>query len=267
MAVADIFRDLGPRYRQQHRLAVHHKLTRAIEQCRTASLSGHVEQCGHCAHRRISYNSCRNRHVPSVRVWHGRSGWSGARPNCCLWSTSTTSCFKPAPPLCTPPLPIPDTSAHRLASSPFSLPGGKNLTFHPHIHYVVTGGGLSPASDRWIFTNPGFLLSARSEPAFSQPAARSFAAGLYAKQSAATDSLRVWESHESFPRWLRILRRKEWVVHTKPPFGGPQYLLEYLGRYTNRVAISNRRLTAFNGGAVTFLYKDYRRHGPSRNEP
>lgn len=283
--VADIFRALGPRYRQQHRLTVHqHKLMRAIEQCRTASLGGHVEQCSHCAHQRISYNSCRNRHCPKCQNL-ARAQWLERRRAELLPVEYFHVVF--TIPEALHPLALHNkkvlynllfqasaAALQSIAADPIHLGAhigffsilhtwGQNLTLHPHIHCVVTGGGLSPGGDRWIFTKPGFLLSVRVlSRRFRNLLVEALLRAFTQNNLRLPHCLGTWASPEAFPRWLAGLRRREWVVYAKPPFGGPQHVLEYLGRYTHRVAISNRRLTAFDGDAVSFQYKDYRHQGP-----
>ncbi len=284
LEVADIFRALGPRYRQHHPLAVHqHKLMRAIEQCRTASLGGHVEQCGHCAYRRISYNSCRNRHCPKCQNL-ARAQWLQRRKAELLPVEYFHVVF-------TIPEALHALALHNkkvvynllfqasaaalqsIAADPRHLGAqigffsvlhtwGQNLTLHPHIHCVVTGGGLSPSGDRWIFARPGFLLSVRVlSRRFRNLLLEGLRRAMQNEELQLPDSAGLAAPH-TFPRWLQSLRRKEWVVYAKPPFGGPQQVLEYLGRYTHRVAISNQRLVAFHEETVTFRYKDYRRREP-----
>ena len=279
--VADIFRALGPGYRQRHRLAVHqHKLMRAIEQCRTAALGGHVEQCDHCAQQRISYNSCRNRHCPKCQNL-ARARWLQRRkaellPVEYFHVVFTIPEQLHALALCNPKVIynlLFQTSAAALqsiANDPKHLGAqtgffsvlhtwGQNLTFHPHIHCVVTGGGLSPSGERWIFTKPGFLLSVRVlSRRFRNLLLQALQRAFIANRLLFPDAIRSLSAAYSFRNWLTKLRRKDWVVYSKPPFGGPQQVVEYLGRYTHRVAISNQRLVAFDGQAVTFRYKDYR---------
>ena len=287
LEVADIFRTHGARYREQHRMPVYqHKLMRAIECCRTAALGGHVERCGHCAHQRISYNSCRNRHCPKCQNL-ARAKWLERRKGELLPVEYFHVVFT-----------IPDTlhdlcqqnkkvfynllfqasagALQSIARDPKHLGAdigffsilhtwGQNLTLHPHIHSVVTGGGLSPDRKRWISTRPGFFLSVRV-------LSRRFRTLLLDAllQAAKDGQLRFQGSIESlldpavlnvFKHWLQALSQIEWVVYAKPPFGGPQQVLEYLGRYTHRVAICNQRLLAFDGERVTFQYKDYRQSG------
>jgi hypothetical protein len=285
--VADIFRRHGARYRERHRLLPHqHKLMRAIERCRTAALGGHVERCGHCRHQRISYNSCRNRHCPKCQNL-ARAQWLARRKAELLPIEYFHVVF-------TVPSQLHDlawqnqklvynllfqASAQALQSIArdpkhlgadigfFSIlhTWGQNLMFHPHIHSVVTGGGLSFDRKNWSFTKPGFFLSVRV-------LSRRFRRLLLESLKDAFAKLRFHgpiaylQNQRAFNRWLQSLAGIDWVVYSKPPFGGPEQVLEYLGRYTHRVAISNQRLLAFDGQQITFQYKDYRSHGRHRSK-
>ena len=291
LEVADIFRAHGPRYREQHRMPVYqHKLMRAIERCRTAALGGHVERCGHCAHQRIGYNSCRNRHCPKCQNL-ARAKWLERRKGELLPVEYFHVVF-------TIPDVLHDLCLHNrgvlynllfqasagalqsIARDPKHLGAdigffsilhtwGQNLTLHPHIHSVVTGGGLSPDRARWISTRPGFflsvrVLSSRFRTLFLEALLRAAEAGQL-KFPECIDSSIDLSDPSAFKRWVQALSQIDWVVYAKPPFGGPQQVLEYLGRYTHRVAICNQRLLALDEGRVTFQYKDYRQSGDQRH--
>jgi hypothetical protein len=136
---------------------------------------------------------------------------------------------------------------------------GQNLLHHPHLHCVVPGGGLSADGERWISCRPGFFLPVR---VLSRLFRRLFLGQLQRAYDAG--HLRFFNALEplqlpgAFARYLAPVRQSEWVVYAKPPFGGPEHVLEYLGRYTHRVAISNNRLIDFLDGNVSFRWKDYR---------
>ena len=136
---------------------------------------------------------------------------------------------------------------------------GQNLLHHPHLHCVVPGGGLSVDGTRWVGCRPGFFLPVR---VLSRLFRRLFLAQL--QDAFAAGELRFYHALEAlhdagaFARYLAPLARAEWVVYAKPPFGGPERVLEYLGRYTHRVAIANHRLVDFAAGEVAFRWKDYR---------
>ena len=281
LELADIFRRHGESYRQTHRLPrQHRRVMRAIETCRTQALGGHVEQCGHCQHIRISYNSCRNRHCPKCQSL-ARARWLEARKSELLPVEYFHVVF-------TVPEPIAELLFHNqeelydllfrataqtllgIAGDPQHLGAGigffailhtwgQNLHYHPHLHCVVPGGGLSIDHDRWIACRPGFFLPVR---VLSRLFRRLFLDAL--DKAFHNGQLRFFSQLESlrdpaaFARFLAPLRKIEWVVYAKPPFGGPRQVLEYLGRYTHRVAISNQRLVAFQDDQVSFQWKDYR---------
>jgi hypothetical protein len=254
----------------------------AIERCRTAALGGHVERCEDCAHLRVSYNSCRNRHCPKCQAVAAKE-----------WLADRQAELLPVPyfhVVFTLPGPIADiayqnkavvydlllkTAAETLitiAADPKHLGArigltavlhtwGSTLTHHPHAHIIVPGGGLSPDGQRWIACRPRFLLAV---PVLS----RLFLQGLTAAYQAGrlqffADQADLAEPAR-FKAYVAALRKIEWVVYAKPPFGGPGAVLTYLSRYTHRIAIANSRLVAFDGERVTFKWKDYRAKGDAR---
>ena len=256
---------------------------RAIEVCRTAALGGHVEQCGHCSHTRIAYNSCRNRHCPKCQNTE-RARWLESRKAELLPVEYFHVVFT-----------LPEeiariayynqrvvygillrTAAQTLltiARDPKHLGAeigffailhtwGQNLLHHPHVHCVVPGGGLSSDHTRWIACRPGFFLPVR---VLSRLFRRLFLEALQCAFAKAQlqwfGELEALRDPARFTAYLQPLHRQEWVVYAKPPFGGPQQVLAYLGRYTHRVAISNQRLPAARNDTVTFQWKDYRAHG------
>jgi hypothetical protein len=253
---------------------------RAIETCRTAALGGHVDQCGQCQYTRISYNSCRNRHCPKCQSL-ARARWLESRKAELLPVEYFHVVFTVPEPVAALAFqnqalvyPLLFRAAAEtlltIAGDPKHLGAdigffailhtwGQNLRFHPHLHCVVAGGGLSPDGERWIACKPGFFLSVRV-------LSRLFRRLLLAALQKAFDEgqLRFFSELEplhaptAFSRYLDPLRDAEWVVYAKPPFGGPRQVLEYLGRYTHRVAISNQRLLSLDHGQVTFQWKDYR---------
>ena len=258
----------------------------AIETCRTAALGGHVEGCEDCGHRRIAYNSCRNRHCPKCQGAAARE-WLAAREADLLPVGYFHVVF-------TLPAEIADIAFHNkaavydllfraaaetmltIAADPRHLGArigvtavlhtwGSAMTHHPHIHMIVPGGGISLDGERWISSRAG-LPAAGSRARQAVPAAvparlqQLHAAGrlrFFGDQVGLNDS-------RAFLRHLAPLRKKRWVVYAKPPFSGPEAVLAYLSRYTHRVAISNRRLIAFDEAGVTFRYKDYRRDAAER---
>jgi hypothetical protein len=282
LELADIFRRYGPAYRQTHKLALQQRrVMRAIETCRTPALGGSVEYCGHCHYTHIRYRSCRNRHCPKCQG-EARARWVQQRAAELLPVEYFHVVFTVPQPLAA--LIFHNKSAlypilFRAASKTLLTIGGderhlgaeigffavlhswgQNLHFHPHLHCVATGGGLSPDGRRWIACRPGFFLPVR---VLSRLFRRLFLTAL--EQAYAAGHLRFCSQLQSlvdrpaFAEFLRPLRQLEWVVYAKPPFGSPRQVIAYLGRYTHRVAISNQRLLALTpDGLVTFQWKDYR---------
>ena len=283
LEVADIFHAHGPAYRRDH--AGHLNLPQlkvmsAIETCRTAALGGHVAACTDCGHEHIAYNSCRNRHCPKCQGAASRE-WMQARIADLLPVEYFHVVF-------TLPALVADiayqnkaavygllfaASARTLltiAADPKHLDArigmttvlhtwGSAMTHHPHVHVIVPGGGLSPDGARWIGCRPGFFLPVK---VLSRLFRRLFLEGLMrlhrtGKLRFFGDLLRLADP-DTFASHLAPLRKTDWVVYAKPPFGGPKAVLAYLGRYTHRVAISNHRLVSANDGTVAFRWKDYR---------
>jgi hypothetical protein len=283
LELADIFRQHGAAYRERHRLPRSHlRVMRAIEICRTATLGGHVDQCDSCGQSRISYNSCRNRHCPKCGSL-ARARWLQQRQGELLPVPYFHVVF-------TVPQAIADLALQNqrllydllfrlstatlltIARDPRHLGAeigffgilhtwGQNLLHHPHVHYVVPGGGLAPDHDRWVPSRRrGFLLPVRVLSAHFRHQFLTALEKLHAQHRLTlTGALADLQDPARFARYLDDCRRRPWVVYAKPPFGGPQQVLEYLGQYTHRVAISNRRLVALDSGNVTFRWKDYRR--------
>lgn len=284
LEVADIFRQIGPDYRQRHADHLSRGQRRAmgaIERCRTAALGGHVERCDQCRHERVAFNSCRNRHCPKCQALT-RAQWLQDRMADLLPVEYFHVVF-------TLPQQIAAIAYQNkavvydllfrataetlrtIAADPKHLGAeigfiailhtwGQNLAHHPHLHCVVPGGGITPEGTRWKSCRPGFFLPVR---VLSRLFRRLFLGYL----RAAFDSHRL-EFHtalaalhgpNAFAAYIAAVASLDWVVYAKPPFGGPDRVLEYLGRYTHRVAIANSRLVAFDDGQVTFRWKDYRR--------
>ena len=262
------------------------KVMSAIERCRTAALGGHVARCETCSHTRIAYNSCRNRHCPKCQGAAAKE-----------WLAEREAELLPVPYfhlVYTLPAPIADIAYQNkaviydilfkasaettltIAADPKHLGArigiisvlhswGSAMTHHPHVHMIVPGGGISVDGSRWVSCRPGFFLPVR---VLSRLFRRLFLAMLVAAHQAGR--LQFFGAHAAladaaaFAAFLAPLRRSEWVVYSKKPFGGPEAVLAYLSRYTHRVAISNRRLIAIDHTGVTFKYKDYRIEGPER---
>jgi hypothetical protein len=289
--VADIFRSAGPAYRAAHsgHLSLHQlKVMSAIEHCRTAALGGHVEACEDCGHRRIAYNSCRNRHCPKCQGAAART-WLAEReadllPVCyfhvvfSLPAEVADIAFQNKAAVYDLLCRAASETMLTIAADPKHLGArigitavlhswGSALTHHPHVHMIVPGGGIALDGGRWISSRPAFLLPVR---VLGKLFRRLFLARLIALHEAGRlaffGTLASLADQRAFLRHLSPVRKKRWVVYAKPPFAGPEAVLAYLSRYTHRVAISNWRLIAFDKAGVTFRYKDYRRHGADRQQ-
>jgi len=287
LEVADIFRDRGPAWRQAnagHVSLDQLKVMSAIESCRTAALGGHVARCEDCAYTTIAYNSCRNRHCPKCQGAAARE-----------WLAEREAELLPVPyfhVVFTLPAAIADIAYQNkaviydllfkvsaetmltIAADPKHLGArigmtsvlhtwGSALTHHPHVHMIVPGGGFSLDGSRWVSCRPGFFLPVRV-------LSRLFRRLFLQRLTAAHQQLQFFGQHaplaraQAFATYLAPLRKTEWVVYSKRPFGGPEAVLAYLSRYTHRVAIANSRLIAFDQQGVTFRWKDYRIEGRNR---
>ena len=283
LEVGDVFRRYGETYRQQHAGSLSRDQLRvmtAIERCRTAALGGHVEQCDQCHFQRIAYNSCRDRHCPKCQSL-ARAQWIEDRQAELLDTSYFHVVFTVPEEIATIAYQNKEVvydilfratseTLRTIAADPKHLGAeigffavlhswGQNLMFHPHLHCVVPGGGLSPDGQRWIacrrsFFLPVRVLSRRFRRLFVESLEKAFDEG----QLKFFSSLQELDDRKAFLRYLAPLRKKKWVVYAKKPFAGPQQVLDYVGRYTHRVAISNNRIRNIESGQITFRYKDYR---------
>src|SRR6201993_5049071 len=283
LEVADVFRRYGEAYRHEHGASLstaQRRAMTAIEVCRTAVLGGHLEQCDHCGHQRNAYNSCGCRHCPKCQSF-ARFKWLEDRQAELLNTQYFHVVF-------TLPQQI-ATIAYQnkrelygilfrataqtlltIAADPKHLGAeigffavlhtwGSNLLHHPHLHCVVSGGGLSTDGMEWVSCRAGFFLPVRVlsrlfRRLFLEYLIKAFEAGKVEFFS----SLESLRDRSKFLDYLALSREAEWVVYAKRPFAGPEQVLDYVGRYTHRVAISNSRLLDIAEGKVTFRYKDYR---------
>lgn len=282
LEVADLVRSAGTAFIERNRQWIrwtHIKVLLAIARCRTAALGGHLDECTRCGHRAtIAYNSCRNRHCPKCQTG-ARERWIQARGRELLSSPYVHVVFTLPPQLA--PLALQNkkvvydlllrASAETLlevARGPRHLGAeigffsvlhtwNQKLQLHPHVHCVVAAGGLSLDHTYWIRSHPRFFLPIH---VLRRVFRGKFVAGLKSAfqygQLHLSGNLILLAQPKIFASWLRPLFRKDWVVYSKPPFGGPEYVLQYLGRYTHRVAISNHRLVSFADGQVTFRWRD-----------
>src|ERR1035441_4826404 len=281
LEVADVFRQYGEAFlkRWGHTVSPQQrKALRDIGACRTAALAGHIEQCDSCPHEVIAYNSCRNRSCPKCQ--------STARDR---WLAERAKELLPVP-YCHVVFTVPESLAMlilqnaqlvygllfravsqtllEIAADPRHLGAqigflavlhtwSQTLLHHPHIHCVVPAGGLAPDGSRWIpcrrkFFLPAKVLSRLFRGKFLALLRDAFARG----ELQFHGKLTPLRAPARFHAFLHPLQDAEWVVYAKPPFGGPEYVLKYLARYTHRVAISNGRLLRLENGRVTFQWRD-----------
>ncbi len=282
LEVADLIHTAGTAFIERNRQWIrwpHIKVLRAIARCRSAALGGHIDECSRCGQRAtISYNSCRNRHCPKCQTG-ARERWLEARRRELLPSPYVHVVFTLPPQLASLALQnkkviyglLLRASAETLlevARNPRHLGAeigffsvlhtwNQKLGLHPHVHCVVPAGGLSLDHTHWIRSRAHFFLPI---PVLRRLFRGKFVAGLKSafqhSQLHFSGNLALLAQPKIFASWLRPLFRKDWVVYSKPPFGGPEYVLQYLGRYTHRVAISNHRLISFADGQVTFRWRD-----------
>jgi hypothetical protein len=282
LEVADIFRRYGEAYRQRHDGSLstaQRRVMTAIEVCRTATLGGHLERCDCCNYERPCYSSCGDRHCPKCQSL-ARAAWVEKQTSEVLQAHYFHVVFS-----------VPEQIASiayqnkgvvygilfrataetlsTIAADPQHLGAkigffavlhswGQNLLFHPHLHCVVPGGGISPDGTRWISCRPRFFLPVR---VLSRLFRRLFLK--YLQEAFDAGKLRFFSSlaalrdPRAFGRHLDPVRKLEWVVYAKAPFAGPRQVVDYVGRYTHRVAISNHRIVDIEDGQVRFNWRDY----------
>lgn len=280
LELAEILRAHAVAYRARHTVSSEQAtVLRRLSVCRTAALGGHVDTCDGCGITRISYNSCRDRHCPKCQTTRQVE-----------WVESRLARLLPVPyfhvvftlPEQLQPLVLKNRrllygllfraaseTLLELSADPRRLGAqvgvtavlhtwGQNLLFHPHLHCVVTGGGLSRDRQRWVAGRQDYFLPVR---VLSKLFRGKFLAGLkkayQAGQLTLAGSVESLREPAAFRQLLATLYRQPWIVYAKPPFGGAEQVHRYLGRYTHRVAISNGRLVSMEHGRVTFRYKDY----------
>jgi hypothetical protein len=283
LQVADVFRRHGEDYRQQHGASLstaQRRAMTAIELCRTSALGGHVERCDSCGHQRVWYNSCRSRCCPSCQSL-ARAEWLEDRQAELLDTEYFHVVF-------TVPQEIAGVTYQNkaevydilfhaaaetlrtIAADPAHLGAeigffgvlhtwGSNMLFHPHIHFVVPGGGISPDGKRWVSCRRGFFLPVRVLSSLFRRLFLHYLENAYvAGRLKFFSALQHLNEHAAFLRYLAPVRAAKWIVYAKPPFAGPKQVLDYVGRYTHRIAISNNRLLSIDNGKVRFRWKDYR---------
>ena len=293
LEVADLIRAAGDAFieRNRHWLRWKHiKVLLAIRRCRTAALGGHLDECTRCGYRAtISYNSCRDRHCPKCQI-AARERWIAARRRELLPTRYLHVVFTLPHRLA--PLVLQNkkvlygllfrTSAETLlevARDPRHLGAeigffsvlhtwSQKLNIHPHVHCVVPAGGLSLDHTRWVRSRDNYFLpKGVLREIFRGKFVHALKQAFQKGQLRFEGDLKLLAQPKTFAAWLRPLYRQDWVVYLKRPFGGPEYVLHYLGRYTHRVAISNHRLVSFIDGQVTFRWHDSAHHNEQKLLP
>jgi putative transposase/transposase-like zinc-binding protein len=282
--VADVFRQYGAAYRQHHALSRdQQRVMTAIERCRTAALGGHLEQCDQCGHQRPVYNSCRNRHCPKCQGL-ARAQWLADRQAELLpvgyFHNVFTLPHELNDLLAANPRRLFNLLFHSVAQTlqtfaadpQYGLGGqlgftavlhtwDQKLLYHVHLHCVIAGGALAADGRRWLPARHNYLFPVRElsrvfRDRYLAGVRRAFAQ----EQLHFPGRLAALAEPAAFAAFVEPLAAKDWVVYSQPPFGGPATVLEYLSRYTHRVAVSNHRLRAIADGQVTFTYRDRRDH-------
>jgi len=280
LEVADILRAHGEAYATRSPVSASQgAVIRHLSACRTAALGGHVDACNGCGYLRVSYNSCRDRHCPKCQGVK-RAAWLESRLERLLPVEHFHVVFTlPAalhPLVLHHPRLLYDLLFQAASRTLLCLAAdskrlgaqigvtailhtwGQNLMFHPHLHCVVTGGGLSPDGNRWVAGRPGYFLPVKVlgrlfRGKFLAGVQQAYHAGLLSFGG----SVAALAEPAVFRRWLDALYRQDWIVYAKRPFGGAHVVFRYLGRYSHRVAIANSRLVALDDGYVSFRWKDY----------
>jgi hypothetical protein len=283
--VADIVRSLGPALRAALSRDQHRAVS-AIEACRTAVLGGHVSACADCAHLDVAYNSCRNRHCPKCQA-SAAYNWLEARKRDLLpvayyhvvftlpaaiadiaftnKAAVYDALFKATAETLMTIGADPNHLGAKLGATLVLHTWGSAMTHHPHIHGIVPGGGLSLDGSRWIDCRKRFFLPVRVLSRLFRRLMCERLQALHAEGALEFFGCNAGLADKAaFAALIEQERQRDWVVYAKRPFAGPEQVLSYLARYTHRIAISNSRITAFDGQRVTFGVKDYRKSGADR---
>jgi hypothetical protein len=278
--VADVFLLYGDNFRKNHALSsAQLKVMRHIEICRTAELGGHVDQCSHCGFERISYNSCRDRHCPKCQTLV-KEKWLNDRKAellpCGYFHLVFTLPHDLNPIiLCNKKVGL-DTlfaavnqTLQTFAKDPQwrlrGQPGfilvlhtwSQTLLDHFHLHCLIPGGVLAFTKDRWIAASDSFLFRVTSlAKEFKKRYLALFKTAYQKSQLIFPGNTAPYASEETFNHLIQAVSKQKWITYAKRPFAGPQHVLEYLGRYTHRIAISNNRILSIDNGKVVFTYRD-----------
>jgi len=277
--VADIMRKGFYNFQKNRKLPVNKiKAVDAIIKCRTAALGGHTDACDECGSIRISYNSCRNRHCPKCQFL-AKEKWLHKRMKELLPVQYFHVVFTVPNELNLLMLNNPkemyklffkaaSQTVIDLANDKFKATTGmlailhtwgQNLSYHPHLHCVIPGGGLSDNKQKWVHSKKKYLLPVKIMSAVFKGKFLELLKKAYKSDSLKfTGEISNYSYPNRFKALLESLYSKSWVVYTKKPFGGPEKVLKYLGRYTHRIAIANKRILRHENDKVTFIWKDYK---------
>jgi len=276
----DIFQDYGTNYREKYKLTlVQHKAMSAIQNCRTSQLGGHKDVCESCGDTKISYNSCRNRHCPKCQTLAKERWIENQKDNLLnigyfhvvftLPDTLNLMIYQNQKKLYTLLFKASSETLAELASDKKYLGAklgftsilhtwGQNLMHHPHIHCIVPGGGLSPIG-QWVTSRKKFFIPVKVLSRKFRGKFLHYLKQLYYENKLEFHGSQEFLSdHAEFEKLLSSVYSKEWIVYCKPPYKNASCVVEYLGRYTHRVAISNNRIISMENGTVTFKWRDYK---------
>jgi len=281
LEVADIFRLYGDEYRQSRHVSYEQlKVMRLIERCRTAYLGGHINQCNQCGYEKIAYNSCRNRHCPKCQTLT-KEQWLNDRKAellpCGYFHLVFTLPHDLNPLILSNKrisinilfAAVNDTLKAFAKDPQWRLCGqlgficvlhtwSQTLIDHFHLHCLIPAGALSFTKDRWVPTQKDYLFNITSlAKAFKNRYLKHLLNAYLKNELIFTHKSAQLQAEQNFKRFTVTLSNKKWIAYVKQPFAGPKQLLEYLGRYTHRVAISNNRILAIDNDRVTFTYRDW----------
>jgi predicted Zn-ribbon and HTH transcriptional regulator len=283
--VADIFREYGTDFRKNYSLPEKQtSIMNLIVNCRTSALGSHIDRCNKCGYETAAYNSCRNRHCPKCQH-SAREKWIAARQSELLPVSYYHIVFT-IPNELNPIVLVNKRTLYgilfkaasqtllTLSKDPKHLGAdigfiailhtwGQTLTDHPHLHCIVPGGGLSPDGKKWKRSkkfkyNKFFIHVNIISDLFKKKFLYYFKKTYKNKELQFVGKVKSYGQTNEFYKLLNLLYEKKWITYIKRPFGGPKQVLEYLGRYTHRVAISNSRIKRIENGKVVFQYRDYR---------
>ncbi len=285
LEISDIFRKYGSEFRKIYHLPENKtSIMNLIVNCRTSAMGSHIERCSDCGYETIAYNSCRNRHCPKCQ-YKAREEWIAARESELLPTAYYHIVFT-IPDILNPLVLVNKRLLYGIlfkAASETLLKLGKDLKHlgadigilailhtwgqtlseHPHLHCIVPSGGLTPDGKKWKSSkkfkyNKFFIHVNVISDLFKKKFLYYFKKAYKNKELKFIGKAKSYGTTNEFYRLLNLLYDKKWITYCKRPFGGPKQVLEYLGRYTHRVAISNSRIKRIENGKVVFEYKDYR---------